>query len=183
MLKSQIQLKRVRVRTLKHLDSMRIIYNENLEKLATIDLPYRNLKDQVDWWKTNKHQMRAYLFETIDEPGTTIGFVTLTDRGSFTTHTIALSGEYQGKGYGTEMMHEYMHLAGKPLAASQLASNTAIRSLHAKLGWVVVGRAEGPTGEIELIYHPGTSRKHPGTDDIRSTVTAYLIDKYHGYAL
>lgn len=178
-----VNLQRVRVRNFTLLDVMRQIYNDNLEKLSTICLPHRSKADQETWWKLCNKQIRAYLYELNGQPGKYIGFVTLTDRGEFTTHTIALTRDYWGMGYGTQIMLDYMHLARKPLAASQLASNIAMRNLHAKLGWLVVGKADGPMGEVELIYHPGMSRKNPGTEHSKEVVTAYLIDKYQGYAI
>ncbi len=177
------KLTSIRVRNLKHVDALRQIYNDNLDMLATVSLPYRSPQEQISWWNESKHHMRAYLFEATAYPDKYIGFITLTDRGEFMTPILAVARDYWAKGYGSQMIKAYIHLARKPLAGSQLVSNAAIRHMNAKHGWIIVGKADSPGGEIELVYHPGTSRKHPGTDDIRSTVTAYLIDKYHGYAL
>ncbi len=176
-------LRCVRVTTLMHVDSMRQIYNDNLDMLATVSLPYRNPDEQVVWWKESKHHMRAYLFENVDKPSTYIGFITLTDRGEFMTPILAVSKEYWGRGYGSQMIKAYIRLAHKPLAGSQLISNEAIRHMNAKHGWQIVGKADSPGGEIELVYHPGVSRKNPGTEHSKEVVTAYLIDKYQGYAI
>jgi GNAT superfamily N-acetyltransferase len=168
------------VDTYKKVEVMREIYNQNLDMLATIALPYRSTEEQVQWWKENSQQVRAYLFEPIGKPGEYVGFIALTNRGEFVTPVIAVDNKYWGKGYGSEMQRAYIRLAHKPLAVSQLVSNAAIRHISSKYGSVIVGYADSPNGAIELLYHPGQSKANPGTEHTKAIVTKYLLEKYNG---
>ncbi len=174
------QLRTVRVDTNKKVEVMREIYNQNLEMLGTVALPYRTKDEQAAWWKESRHLMRAYLFEPLEKPGEFVGFITLTDRGEFVTPILAVNTKSWGKGYGSEMIRAYIKLAGKPLAGSQLVSNDAIRHMNSKNGWIIVGDAESPNGAIELVYHPGMSKANPGTERTKLVVTEYLLAKYMG---
>lgn len=170
----------VRVNTYQKIEVVRHIYNDNLDMLGTIPLPYRSSEEQRTWWKENRDSVRAYLFERIDSPGCYVGFITLTDRGSFVTPILAVDKRYWGCGYGSEMVRAYLKLARKPLAGSQLVSNDAIRYINKKVGWLVVGRAETQSGDIELVYHPGVSSKNSDSKQIQESVIQYLVDKYKG---
>lgn len=174
------QLRTLKVDTLKKVEVMRQIYNENLDMLGTIVLPYRSSKEQALWWKKNKAHIRAYLFETLAEPYDDVGFITLTDRGEFVTPILAVGTKYWGKGYGREMIQAYLKLSHKPLAGSQLVKNEAIRHMNKKNGWIVVGYASSPNGDIELVYHPGVSKVNPGTKQVQELVTKYLFERYPG---
>lgn len=173
-------LRVIRVNNYQHVEVMRLIYNDNLDMLGTIPLPHRSPEEQRVWWRENKSGVRAYLFETFDSPNRYIGFITLTDRGSFITPILAVDKRFWGCGYGSEMVRAYLRLARKPLAGSQLVSNDTIRYINKKVGWVVVGKARTARGDIELVYHPGVSTKNPGTADVQETVTQYLVEKYNG---
>lgn len=72
---------------------MRIIYNENLDSLATKPLPYRTYDEQQKWWQESNHDLRAFLYEVVNEPSTYVGFMVLRNRGGFETPTIALRRE------------------------------------------------------------------------------------------
>ncbi|MCK9310310.1 MAG: GNAT family N-acetyltransferase [Candidatus Cloacimonetes bacterium] len=182
MTKVDKKLRTVKVDTLKKVEVMREIYNQNLDMLGTVALPYRSVEEQVQWWKENKQYLRAYLFEPLQQPGEYVGFITLTDRGSFATPILAVNKKAWGKGYGSEMIKAYLKLAHKPLAGSQLVSNDAIRHMNKKNGWIVVGYANSPNGALELVYHPGVSAAFPGTPGIQAIITRYLFDKYQGSA-
>lgn len=138
-------------------ESMRLIYNDNLDLLATKPLPRREYQEQQDWWFENKLQVQAYLFEIRENPGKPIAFLLLRDRGGFYTHTIAVEKAHWGKGFGTEIIEAYIKLAKRPLAATQLYSNKAIRHLHQRLGWIIVGMRQEQTGLIELLFHHGNN--------------------------
>lgn len=173
-------LRVIRADTYQKVEIIRHIYNDNLDMLGTVPLPYRSAEDQREWWKENRDAVRAYLFEKTDSPECYVGFITLSDRGSFVTPILAVDKKYWGCGYGSEMVSAYLRLAHKPLAGSQLVSNDAIRYINKKVGWIVVGKAETPSGDIELVYHPGISRKNPGKGQIQESVIQYLLDKYKG---
>ena len=164
----------VRVTNSSQVELMRQIYNENLDMLATITLPHRSAEEQLVWWKKNKKHLRAYLFKLDDNPNEVVGFISLTDRGSFITPILAIRKCFWGKGYGTEIIDEYLRLAKKPLAGSQLVSNSRIRYMNKKAGWQVVGTASCNNGEIELLYHPNNN------DDIRikAEIISYLMCRY-----
>ena len=153
---------------------MRHIYNENLDSLATKPLPYRNYDDQQQWWETNKHSLKGFLYETIDQPGEVVGFLVLRDRGGFYTPTIALRQEDWGKGYGKEIVYDYIQKANGPMAGTQLKSNAAICHLNQKAGWQILGEREADNGLIELLFHPGAHPQGKTSPLIFEAVLDYL---------
>lgn len=158
---------------------MRTIYNDNLDMLSTANIPYRTYDDQQAWWEENNKIMKAFLYEKADEPGTYIAFLVLTDRGGFYTPIIAIKKEEWGKGYGKEMILDYIEKANGPLAGSQLQSNTAICHLNNKNGWEIVGKVNKPTGAIDLLYHPGINLDIPHKESTYLKILEYLRNKYN----
>lgn len=155
-----------------HVEVMRLIYNDNLDSLATKPLPYRTYEEQQQWWEANKHSLRAFLYETTAKPGLFIGFLVLRNRGGFETPTIALRKEDWGQGYGKEMVFDYLEKANGPLAGSQLRSNFAICHLNKKAGWRILGEREESNGMVELLFHPGV--KH--TQEVDPAIFASILD-------
>lgn len=153
---------------------MRLIYNENLNDLATKPLPYRSYEEQQEWWENNKHELRGYIYEPIDQPGVHVGFLVLRDRGGFFTPTIALRREDWGKGYGKEMVYDYIAKANGPLAGSQLQSNTAICHLNKKVGWQILGTKEESNGTVDLLFHPGIEPNHEIDPTVYKSILEYL---------
>jgi GNAT superfamily N-acetyltransferase len=159
------RLKYFPVETAEHVELMRHIYNDNLDMLSTRPLPRREYQDQQDWWAENRHALKAYLFERVDNPGHPMAFLVLRDRGGFVTPIIAIEKAEWGKGFGREIIQEYIALADGPLAGSQLVSNLSICHLNRQLGWQIVGSRMVPAGEIQLLFHPGV---HPRKLDAKT---------------
>lgn len=153
---------------------MRHIYNDNLDSLATKPLPYRNYEEQQQWWTSNKHQIKGFLYEPIEIPDTFIGFLILRDRGGFQTPTIAIRKEYWGNGYGKELVFDYLEKADGPLAGSQLKSNSAICHLNSKAGWQIIGEKVEVNGPVDLLYHPGLKNSHQIEPEVFASILKYL---------
>jgi len=94
-----------------------------------------------------------------------MAFLVLRDRGGFATPIIAIDKVEWGKGFGREMIQEYIALAGNPLAGSQLVSNLSICHLNRQLGWQIIGSRMVPAGQIELLFYPGA---HPQKLDAKT---------------
>jgi RimJ/RimL family protein N-acetyltransferase len=152
---------------------MRHIYNDNLEMLATRPIPYRTSEEQQEWWKENKHKLRAYLYEPIEQPGKPIAFLVLTNRGKFDTPIIAIKKEEWGSGYGQEIVNDYIIKANRPLAGSQLQSNAAICHINKKVGWQIVGQRKEHNGTIDLLYHPGVNSNIENSEAIYQEILHY----------
>lgn len=170
------KLKSIRITTIYHVDEMRKIYNDNLDTLATMPLPYRSFDEQQKWWNDNSNILEGYLYKDSNSCNY-FAFSLLTNRGNFKTPIIAIKKDYWGNGYGKEIIIDYINKACSPLAGSQLKSNGAICHLNKKLGWEIVGEALQPTGIIDLLYHPGID-KSKSTNDVRSEIINYLEKKY-----
>lgn len=162
----------------ENIEAMRIIYNDNLDMLATVPLPVRAYQDQQDWWKENHTKLRAYLYEDASKPGVPIAFLLLTNRGRFHTPVFAISKENWGNGFGVEIIKDYLRIAGSPLAGSQLQSNLAICHLNQKAGWQIVGSVDTPQGKIDLLFHPGMAANSTDIESIREEIINYLKLKY-----
>lgn len=155
---------------------MRHIYNDNLDMLATRPLEHNDYHAQQAWWKTNKDHLRGFLYEPIDRPGKFVAFLVLTDRGEFDTPIVAIQKEEWGRGYGQEIINDYIQKANRPLAGSQLQSNGAICHINSKVGWQIVGTRTLDNGQrIDLLYHPGINPAIENPEEIRN-----VILKYHG---
>jgi hypothetical protein len=169
------QLHSYPIETPTQVEAMRLIYNENLASLATRPLPYRNEEDQQQWWESNKHCLRAYLYEPLERPGVVVGFLVLRDRGGFVTPTIALCKDEWGKGFGKELVFDYVIKANGPMAGSQLQSNTAICHLNRKVGWQILGKRDEPEcGPVDLLFHPGNNPDQPVSAEVFAAVLDYL---------
>lgn len=157
---------------------MRTIYNDNLDMLATMPIPYRTYEDQQHWWEQNNKLLKAFLYEKADDPGSYIAFLVLTNRGGFYTPIMAIKKEEWGKGFAKEIIPDYIEKADGPLAGSQLQSNGAICHLNKKNGWQIVDKVELPTGAIDLLYHPGINPNVPDKESIYLEIKKYLKNKY-----
>ena len=153
---------------------MRHIYNDNLDMLATKPLPRQSYEGQQAWWAANKHKLKAFLYEPVDRPGKFVAFLVLTDRGGFYTPIIALQKEEWNRGYGKELIADYIEKANSPLAGSQLQSNGAICHLNRKVGWQVIGEQETPQGKIDLLYHPGANPQQKDSEKIFEDIMSFL---------
>jgi hypothetical protein len=169
------KLKSIAITNAEQVEIMRNIYNDNLDMLSTRPLPYRNFEEQQQWWKENKHILKAFLYEPIEQPGNYIAFLVLTDRGLFDTPIIAIKKEEWGSGYGQEIVLDYIYKANRPLAGSQLQSNGAICHINKKVGWQIIGQKEQPVGIVDLLYHPGVN---PNIENPQEVYQAIL--KHHG---
>lgn len=154
---------------------MRHIYNDNLDMLATKPIPHQSYEGQQAWWSANKDKVRAFLYEPLDRPGKFVAFLALTDRGGFCTPIIALQKEEWNRGYGRELIGDYIEKANGPLAGSQLQSNGAICHLNRKVGWKIIGENMQPNGKVDLLYHPGVNS---GQSDQKHVFETIL--RFHG---
>lgn len=154
-------------------EAMRLIYNDNLDMLATRPLPRREYQEQQDWWSENKSQLQAYLFEIGENPGKPMAFLVLRNRGGFYTPIIAIEKSHWGKGFGREIIKEYINLAKGPLAGSQLRSNKSICHLNQQSGWIVIGERQEQNSMVELLFHPGSDPK-PLDNNTISGIAQYL---------
>lgn len=150
---------------------MRNIYNDNLDMLSTKPLPYRTYEEQQKWWNNNKIHLRAFLYEPLLKPGKYVAFLVLRIRDGFATPTIAIQKEEWGSGYGQEIVCDYIQKANGPLAGTQLQSNSAICHINKKMGWIILGSEEQPTGSVDLLFHPGII-----SDKVTKTVFANVLD-------
>jgi len=157
---------------------MRELFNENLDMLATVPLKLQTYDEQQEWWSKNKHCIKAYLYESMDCLGTFIAFSMLTDRDGFFTPIIAIHRECWGKGYGMEIISDYIEKANGPLAGSQLESNGAICHMNSKVGWQIVGKVEKQGNVIDLLFHPGVGPSINNQAEILSRIKSYLFCKY-----
>lgn len=171
-------LNSISIETSKHVDIMRHIYNDNLDMLATVPIPFRTYEEQQEWWNSNKSILKAFLYESVEKRGNFVAFAVLTNRGNFYTPIIAIKKEEWGKGYGKEIILDYIEKANGPLAGSQLQSNSAICHLNAKIGWQIVGQVKLECGSIDLLYHPGKNPNIEAGDTIYLQIIDYLKNKY-----
>jgi len=153
---------------------MREIYNENLDYLATKPLPYREYEDQQKWWDTNKHCLKAFLYEPINRPEVTVGFLVLRNRDGFQTPIIALRQEEWGSGYGMQLVYDYINKADGPMAGSQLQSNKAICHINKKVGWQVIEERLEGGDVVELLFHPGKNPDNKVGVDVSNAICSYL---------
>ena len=167
------KLQSTRITELSQVEVMRHIYNDNLDMLATRPIPRRTKKEQQEWWLENNHILKAFLYNPIDQVDKSIAFLVLTDRGLFDTPIIAIVKEAWGSGYGQEIVRDYIVKANRPLAGSQLQSNTAICHINKKVGWLVVGQREESTGIVDLLYHPGVNDSIENSEEIYRAVLLY----------
>jgi len=167
------QLKSILITEPIQVEVMRNIYNDNLDTLATRPIPYRSYEEQQEWWNSNKHNLKAYLYELIDKPGKYVAFLVLTDRGLFDTPIIAIKKEDWGSGYGQEIVNDYIEKANRPLAGSQLQSNGAICHINKKVGWQIVGTCNQPNGMVDLLYHQGINPKIENREEILKAILLY----------
>jgi GNAT superfamily N-acetyltransferase len=139
------------VTSLAQIEAVRIIYNDNLESLATKPLPRRLYHEQIKWWlELDKSKVRLWLH--YDTAGyRLIGFSMLTARGDCHTPIFAIRKEEQGLGYARHFIEHYLKAAGTPLRGEQLRSNEAIVYLNAEYGWEVLASYNG----VDDLYHPG----------------------------
>jgi hypothetical protein len=171
------KLQSEKITTCDQVELMRHIYNDNLEMLATVPLPYRNYEEQQKWWEDSKSDLTAYLY-TENKSNEVIAFSVLTNRGNFVTPIIAIKKDYWGNGYGKEIIADYILKADGPLAGSQLQSNGVICYLNKKAGWEIVGQANQPTGMVDLLYHSGVN-ENKISEKIRLEIIDYLHKKYN----
>ena len=157
---------------------MRTIYNDNLDMLATMPIPYRTYEDQQNWWKQNNKILKAFLYKKAESPDSFVAFLVLSDRGGFYTPIMAIKKEEWGKGLAKEIIPDYIEKAGGPLAGSQLQSNGAICHLNKINGWQIVDKIDQPTGAIDLLYHPGINPNVPDREVIYLEIIEYLKNKY-----
>jgi hypothetical protein len=160
------------------IEIMRDIYNENLDMLATIPIPYRSFEEQQTWWENNKQKVKAFLYEPVAQPGKFIAFSLLTDRGDFCTPIMAIKKNEWGKGYGTEIINDYIKKANGPLAGSQLQSNAAICHMNKKVGWQIIDQVKQSNGFVDLLYHPGINPAKDNQKLIYDKIIKYLKEKH-----
>jgi len=141
---------------------MRLIFNENIKDLSTSTLTEQTKENQLLWFYSLK-DVKCYLY--FNEINNVVGFLTLRYRDGFTTPTFAIFKKYWGKGYGKEIVKDYIIKANTPLAGAQLKSNNAIRYINSLNGWEVIGETE----KLELLYHPG---------QIKNKIKEYLHERY-----
>lgn len=165
------RLRTIEVNQPWQVEIMRIIYNDNLDMLSTHPLPFQSYENQQQWWNENKNNIRAYLYEPIDQPGRFIAFLVLRNRSGFFTPIIAIKKEEWGNKYGQEIVNNYILKANAPLAGSQLQSNLAICHINKKVGWQIWGQREQPAGTVDLLYHPGVN---PELHDNKSIIDGIL---------
>ena len=173
------RLRSVLIENKEQVEIMRQIYNENLDMLATNSIPFRTYEEQQKWWLSNKPILKAFLYESIVKPGNFIAFSVLTNRGNFFTPIIAIKKDEWGKGYGKEIILDYIEKANGPLAGSQLQSNNAICYLNNKIGWQIVDKINKPTGSIDLLYHPGINPNVQNKESVYMEIVEYLKNKYN----
>lgn len=173
-----VKLKSTPIEMPEQVEIMREIFNENLDMLATIPLAIRTYDEQQEWWIENKHCIKAYLYEPLDCLGNHMAFSMLTDRGGFYTPIIAIRKECWGKGYGKEIISDYITKAQGPLAGSQLESNKAICHMNEKVGWQIVGKVKNNDTVIDLLFHPGINLCINNQDAIIIKIKNYLFCKY-----
>lgn len=164
----------IKITTAEQVEEMRLIYNDNLDMLATRPLNYNTFEDQQNWWNQNQHNLNAFLYNLKEDPTVCVAFLVLTNRGLFDTPIIAIKKDYWGRGYGKEIVVDYIKKANRPLAGSQLQSNPAICHINKKLGWQIIGERETPNGKIDLLYHPGVNNEISNTDEILLQVKKHL---------
>lgn len=157
---------------------MRTIYNDNLDMLATSAIPYREYEEQQEWWMQNKSSLKAYLYEKADDLGSYVAFSVLTDRGGFFTPIIAISKKEWGKGFGSEIILDYIEKADGPLAGSQLKSNKAICHMNEKVGWEIIDQVGEGEKVVQLLYHPGVNKSRLNEPEMRNRIINYLREKY-----
>jgi RimJ/RimL family protein N-acetyltransferase len=166
-------LKSIKVDSLDQVEVMRNIYNDNLDMLSTIPLPFRTSEDQQIWWNENKQKLSAFLYEPLDQPGKYIAFLVLTNIGLFDTPIIAIKKEEWGSGYGQEIVKDYISKANRPLAGSQLQKNAAICHINRKVGWQILGERNEINGVVDLLYHPGINQNIENPEYIYKTILKY----------
>lgn len=171
-------LKSIQIETVDQVEIMRHIYNDNLDMLATTSIPFRSYEEQQDWWSENKNNLKAYLYEDTQKSGNIIAFSVLTNRGNFYTPIIAIKKNEWGKGYGKEIIADYIEKAEGPLAGTQLQSNLAICHLNKKFGWQIIGHSKQPNGMIDFLYHPGSNPDKKQDNSIYQEIVEYLKNKH-----
>jgi|GEM_PF-1199552 len=168
----------IQVTSEDHVEKMRHLYNENLNMLATMPLPYRKYDEQQSWWNENKQNIKAFLYAPVENPNNVIAFSALTNRGAFVTPIFAIQKKDWGNGFGKEIIMDYLRQANGPLAGSQLKSNTAICHLNSKVGWEILDTVLVDGKEVDLLYHPGINPSLKNQNDVREIVRTYLLKKY-----
>lgn len=157
---------------------MRNIYNDNLDMLSTSPIPYRSFEEQKTWWDLNKRKLKAYLYEDIARKNDFVAFSVLTNRGGFFTPIIAIKKEAWGKGFGSEIILDYLQKANGPLAGSQLKSNEAICHMNRKVGWEIVDEVLIENKMVQLLYHPGLNSETAQNEELKLKILEYLDEKY-----
>ena len=163
--------------TEEQVEEMRLIYNDNLEDLATIKLNYNTYDEQQLWWKNNENAINAYLYYLKDDPDKgPIAFLALTDRGDFKTPIFAIKKKYWGKGFGKEIIQDYLIKANCPLAGSQLQDNKAICYMNRKFKWEIIGESCSDGKIIDLLFHPGLNDEKRDKKIFREILSFHNID-------
>lgn len=168
------KLTSVKITTTEQVEEMRLIYNDNLDMLATRPLSYNTFEDQQNWWNQNSRNLKAFLYYLKENPAVCVAFLVLTNRGLFDTPIIAIKKEFWGKGFGKEIVVDYILKANRPLAGSQLQSNLAICHINKNVGWQIIGERETPNGKIDLLFHPGVNSEITNTDEVLFKVKKHL---------
>ena len=167
------QLRAILIEEPWQVELMRILFNDNLATLSK-PLPSRTYEEQQQWWNENKSHLTAYLYEPVDRPGKFVAFLLMRDRGGFSTHTIIIQKEEQGKKYGHEIVFNHLEKANGPIAATQLQSNKAICHINEKAGYIVLGEKDHPdSGKTDIIYHPGYNPEAKPTREVFESMLKY----------
>jgi GNAT superfamily N-acetyltransferase len=141
------------------LDRVRVLFNDAIPFLETKPLHPLKRDEQLEWWRGLNHNETRLWVYTLREgtDPTIVGFLKLTDRGSYVTPLFVLDKKYWGRGLGEEIIQHYLQQASpKPLAGSQLVSNPAICYMNKKAGWLIERTENG----VQHLWHPnGTERR------------------------
>lgn len=164
----------IKVETPHHVELMRCIYNENIDRLATHPIPKRIYEEQQAWWNEAKKYSDAYLYEPKDKPGKYIAFLLLRKRAGFRTPVVAIQKEEQGNHYGQEIIRDYIRKSDGPIAGEQLRSNIAICHINKKVGWQIIGERKEGDDVTELLFHPGINPEKSCTREVFVHILEYL---------
>lgn len=147
------------------IERMRVLFNANIDSLATKPLSLQTSRSQYDWWRSLDHtKVTFHIYSPKEWPWEIVAFSMVTDRGDYCSPMFAISNLWWGRGYGEQIIQHYLLVADeKPLQGEQLASNGAICHLNEKLGWLVVREENG----VQYLRHPNNRQQEIYDEIIR----------------
>lgn len=159
------------------LDRVRVLYNDAIPFLETKPLHPLKRDEQLEWWRGLNHNETRLWVYTLREgtDPTIVGFLKLTDRGSYVTPLFVLDKKYWGRGLGEEIIQHYLQQAKpKPLRGSQLVSNGAICHMNKKAGWMIDHTTEAG---VQHLYHPNGTNVRLTPEETAQAYLDYWEDK------